>query len=302
MKIAFLILAHKNPKQLGDLVRRLDSSSSLFFIHIDVKVDITPFEKEIEKLQNVFWVKREDGRWGEFGIVKATINALIKAQDFSNDISHYILLSGQDYPLKNINEIVQFFKKNEKTSFIEHTPLPIQRLNYSGYDRIKAYSISFYNKRHTAIPLSWKPKFNLKGRLLNYFLLLFFLPKGKRKHPKGIKPFYGSQWWILSNEAARCTIDVINNRPDLLAFHKFTLIPDEIFFQSIIGSIQDDLSGDQTVLNKNLHYIDWQLNESHPKTLNKQDFKKVTSSGKFFARKLETPESDTLIQKLNEEY
>lgn len=300
MKLAFLILAHKNPNQLIELLQRLDSSSSLFFIHIDSKVDISPFKKLTEDFNNVFWTKRENGRWGDIGIVKASLNCLISATEHSSDISHYILLSGQDYPLKNINKIIAFFKENKNTSFIEHNPFPIQKLNYSGYDRIRAYSLNFYGKRQTAVPLSWNPKFNLKGRILNYFLLLLHLPKGKRKHPKGIRPFYGSQWWVLSNETARSVIEFINTRPDMLAFYKHSLLPDEIFFQSILGSIQNQLPANQKVLNENLHYIDWELEESHPKILKPDDFKKLISSDKFFARKFELPESNELIQKLNE--
>ena len=303
MKIAFLILAHKNPKQLGDLVRRLDSSSSLFFIHIDVKVDINPFKKEIEKLKNVFWVKREDGRWGDIGIVKATLNALVEAQDFSNDICHYVLLSGQDYPLKSIEEIVLFFENNQKSSFIEHQAFPIKRLNYSGFERIKCYSTNVFGKRQTVIPLSWRPKFNFKGHLLNIILLSLFIFKKKRFHPSYAMPYYGSQWWVLNDTLSKQVLNFIKLNPEFLSYHSSSLLPDELFFQSIVGTILEkkrNFSEEVKVNNENLHYIAWDNEKSHPKTLKLADFEKIRSSNKLFARKFDYIDSKTLVKKINE--
>jgi len=301
MKVAFLILAHKNPSQLDQLIDRLDSSDSIFFIHIDNKVDIAPFKSGKEKNNNIVWVKREDGRWGDVGIVKATINCLLEAVNCPHEISHYVLLSGQDYPLKSITSIVNFLRENKNTSFIEHKPFPVTELNYAGYDRINAYSIHLFGQRRTAIPLSWKPMFNFKGQILNVLLLFLFFLKGKRQHPKDINPFFGSQWWILSHEAAKKTADVINKSPYFLKYHKDSLLPDELFFQSIIGSLKIGLPTNQIIENKSLHFIDWSQCSSHPKVLDLQDYEKLISSGNLFARKMEFPQSDKLIDKLNEE-
>lgn len=301
MKVAFLILAHKNPDQLNGVIQCLDSPSSIFFIHIDKKVDISPFKLATQKFKNIIWVDREDGRWGDIGIVKASINCLSTAVESAYEFSHYVLLSGQDYSLKNTSEIITFFNKNQNSSFIEYSPLPIKELNYSGYDRVNAYSMNFNGKRHTAIPLSWKPKFNLKGQIFNSMLLLKNVLKGKRKHPEGISPFYGSQWWGLNQYVAEEVLNFFNQRPDFLEYHKSSLLPDELVFQSIVGSIQSNFPSHQVIVNENLHFIDWQQKGNHPKTLTVHDYEKLISSGKLFARKFETPESDELIQKLDDE-
>lgn len=302
MKIAFLILAHKNPEQLGELIRRLDSSSSLFYIHIDIKVDITPFKNVTKNFDNVFWVKRENGRWGDFGIVKATINALFKAQA-SDEISHYVLLSGQDYPLLSIEEIITFFNKNHHTSFIEYEPLPIPRLNYSGYDRINCYSFNLKNKRHTVIPLSWKPKFSLKGHLLNILLMPILFFRKKRTHPNYADPYYGSQWWVLNSDLCKEVIKFIENNPDFLSYHSSTLLPDEMFFQSIVGTIHKHSGKKEeriNIENENLHFIVWNDKSNHPQTLLENDYKRMISSKKLFARKFDYINSRKLIEKLNE--
>ena len=45
MKFAYLILCHKNPSQLTDLIDTLQDGSNYFFVHVDNKVDIVPFVK-----------------------------------------------------------------------------------------------------------------------------------------------------------------------------------------------------------------------------------------------------------------
>ena len=223
------------------------------------------------------------------------------AVENSNEISHYVLLSGQDYSLKNIQEIITFFGENQNSSFIEHTPLPIKELNYSGYDRVNAYSITFKGKRHTAIPLSWKPKFNLKGQVFNSILLMKNILKRKRKHPDGISPFYGSQWWALNHNVTTEVLKLLNHRPDFLQYHKDSLLPDELVFQSLVGTIKSSLPSNQIIINKNLHFIDWHQQGSHPKSLILQDYEKLISSGKIFGRKFELPFSKGLIDKLNKQ-
>ena len=58
-KIAILILGHKNPNQLSKLVSSLANSHFDFYIHIDKKVDILPFQKSLENLKdmNISFVK-----------------------------------------------------------------------------------------------------------------------------------------------------------------------------------------------------------------------------------------------------
>ena len=63
MKIAHLILAHENPLQLKRLIQRLSHDDAKFYIHLDLKVDITPFLL-LQSEQVNFIVKRVRVRWG----------------------------------------------------------------------------------------------------------------------------------------------------------------------------------------------------------------------------------------------
>ena len=56
MKIAHLILAHKNPAQLERLIRAMKHPAFHFYIHVDKKSDIGPFEYLFDN-QQVFKVQ-----------------------------------------------------------------------------------------------------------------------------------------------------------------------------------------------------------------------------------------------------
>jgi hypothetical protein len=79
MEIGYIILAHQRPKQVKRLLEKLDSEGCRFYIHIDKNVDIRPFKTELAALDQANFLpdeKLEKIIWGDFGIVKATINAL----------------------------------------------------------------------------------------------------------------------------------------------------------------------------------------------------------------------------------
>lgn len=57
MKIAHLILAHKNPVQLQKLITALSHPSFDFYIHVDKKVDITLFS-DLTSIKNTYIIKK----------------------------------------------------------------------------------------------------------------------------------------------------------------------------------------------------------------------------------------------------
>lgn len=277
MKIAYLILAHKNPLQLERLVRRLDSKDSLFFIHIDKKVDITVFKDALSSfLKKVQFTPRENSRWGSLGIVKATIKAMEQIVR-DNSIDYIILLSGQDYPIKNMDYIRDFLSRNPR-EYIRHYPFV-----KDGWviERIERYHFNFLWRR--TFPPMEDPT-TLHGKLFNQILgLMFRLP---RKFPKGLKPYNGTQWLNLTTDTARYVLDFIKKRPDYIKFHQYSFVPDEMFFQTIILNAPDKILNN--VVDDDLRYCDWTKPGIHlPAIFKKEDLNEIKDSKKFFARKFD---------------
>jgi len=277
MKIAYLILAHKNPQQLSRLINKLESRNTKIFIHIDKKSNIKQFKRIISPYVKII-PQREDGKWGRIGLVKAMISGLkvIAKEKFD----YVLLLSGQDYPIKSNEVITQFFEINNGKSFMHYFPIPSKDLPNGGMDRINRYHFNLGKKRK--FPRLNHPK-TLKGKLLNSLFSIYF--KTPRTFPDYLKPYCGSQWSSFHINAVRYVLDFLNEHPDYLKYHKYSHIPDEMFFQSIL--LNSTLAGD--IIATDLRYSDWKKPNMHlPAILKSEDFREILESDQLFARKFDT--------------
>lgn len=304
----YIILAHKNPAQVERLIQRLKHPNSRFYIHIDRNVQISPFEEELSQHEHIFFLKedqREPGTWGDIGIVKATLNAM--RQIFEEARSGYcVLLSGQDYPLRTNEEINEFFKKKNDTSFISIFSLPHPNWKDGGYDRIEHYKIiktqkrkhflqlpSIFDKEFYSLETAGKLNFLRKtGRAKEIKVVL-----EKRRFPAYLKPHGGGQWWALPMKKIQEVLDFIDTHPDYLAYHKYTLLPDEIFFHSIIATLEGPVAPSVT-------YVNWdRKNTPLPVIFEKDDLVelKLASAEKLFARKFDINMDSTILDLLDQE-
>lgn len=286
MKLAYIILAHTAPSHLVRLINRLHHPDDVFFIHIDIKSDEEIFKQALNNSSaNIHFVKkRENGRWGDVGIVKATLNAMDEIVHHKIDFDHIVLLSGTDYPIKSTEQIRDFYCQNKKYSFLTYESLPSKQLNFGGMDRINRYTYNFLGKREVFLPLKWTKHLSLKGKVFNFILGIKTFFKSKRVFPFNWMPYYGSQWWSMSMEACKFVVKFSTENPNYLQYHIHTLLPDEIFFQSLLlnGYPNQDL-----VVNDNKRFIEFEENSSHPQVLTDSDFERLIQSDKLFARKFE---------------
>jgi len=279
MKKAYIVLAHRYPEQLLRLLQRLDDNNSAFFIHIDKRASISDFYiLNSNVLKNkIHFIDREVGNWGGVGIVKATLKGMKSISKSKINFDFISLISGQDYPLKSNKEIDRFFALNEHKIFIAHRRLPTSSWNNGGMDRISKY---YFGDR-----LNPDSKSRFLMNHINRFTFKFdFL---KRKLPNGIKPYGGSQWWTISRYALDYILHIVQKDPSLLKFHRFSLLPDEMFFQTLFANSEDTFIKENLV-NDNLRFIDWSNPNEMPSIFRKKDFNVLTESNKMFARKFDS--------------
>lgn len=285
VKIAYIVLAHTAPTHLARLVKRLQHQDDTFFIHIDVKSDEKQFKKALGDINTIHFVKkRENGRWGDLGLVKATLNAMTEVSTDEKMFDHVVLLSGADYPIKSTAAIRTFYAENKQFSFISYEPFPVKRLNFEGMDRINYYTYNFLGKRETFIPFRYTKHLSYKGKALNLFLGLKTLAKPKRKFPFGWTPYFGSQWWSLSMDACLHVLQQIEEKQEYLKYHYYTQIPDEVFFQSLL---LNSYPHKELLINDNKRWIEFEEHSSHPKIISESDLDDLLESDKLFARKFE---------------
>ena len=281
MTIAYLIMGHRNPGHIIRLMDSLRDSRSFFVIHIDQRADDSvhaPLRDYAAQNPDVFLTKRIRCYWGGFGIAHATIECVKMVVKMNRDFDYAILLSGQDYPIKSADHIVEFFQKNKGKEFIESFSLCKQNRwsDHGGYfeamNRVQYWT--FFIRSRT------------------------FQVRLRRKFPLGWEPHGGSQWWCLSKECILYIEAFIRANPGFVRYFKHVFIPDECLFQTIISNsaFRDRIAGDH------LRYIDTEHpNPDSPRTLEAGDFESLRRSPKMFARKFEPDRSKECLNRIDTE-
>ena len=282
MKVAYLIMGHRDPQQILRLMDALRDSASFFVIHIDGRAPDSvfgPLRDYAAANLGVFLARRIRCYWGSFGIANAMVECVKTTVQSGLHFDYAILLSAQDYPIKSADQIRGFLEENKGAEFIESFELdkpnrwtnhagPYQAMNRVGYWTFFIRSRPF----HLHIP---------------------------RRLPFGWRPFGGSQWWGLSRECVLFLENTFRTKRQVIRYFRHVFIPDESLFQTVIAN-EPAFSG--RIVNNDLRHIDWERpNPKYPRTLDMEDFDRLRNSPKLFARKFEIDRSKDLLEKVDAE-
>jgi hypothetical protein len=272
VKVAYLIRAHHAPNLLERLVRRLAGPDAGVFVHVNRAAEDAIYEEMVSRLRDVEgveWLPRRICRYGGFSLVEATLAGLDSILA-GGAPGHTLLLSGQDYPLRPRAEVEALLERSGERSFVHHFRLPADdwREEAGGLDRIRY--VHFERAR-------------VRTRLLR-------LPGVRRRFPPGYDAYGGSAFWALSAPALEYVHRFVRENPSFVRFFRHVLIPDEIFFQTILlnSPLRD------SIVNEQLHYVDWSGGGAHPATLRAADVERALASGKPFARKFDPNDTEAL--------
>ena len=264
---AYLIAAHKNQKQLKILLSLLDIEQNDIYLHIDIKSkDIVLEElRDVVKKARLFFTERTSVMWADYTIVNSTL-VMLKEATGREHYSYYHLLSGQDLPLKPIEEINRFYDENDQAN------------NYVDYDKtgnstnsVLGYRIDQYKKR--------------------VWILSKIIRRLKRCF---VKYTCGAAWFDINDDLARL---VIKKEKWIKKHFQYFQLPDEAFLQTIMnqygfmGSRQDYM-----------RYIDWENSPDakSPYVFQEKDFDRLISSGMNFARKFDMQQDERIVLKIQD--
>ena len=285
MKHAILLLWHKDIEQLKNLIRLFDEDFK-FYIHIDKKSIIT--KEEIERLKNNCQIagvyQKYRINWGGFNILKAEL-LLLQEIVKNNSIDYIHFMSGQDYPIKKLDDIKSFFKNNNGREFIEYMKLPVEKWEYGTYDRFVYYRLNDWFDYNTCKGYKIIEKFITLQKRIGY----------KRRIPDQFEHLYGgSNWMSITYECAK---HMTENKRKFRRFYnrlKYTFAADEVYFHTVIlNSIFAD-----KVENNNQRCILWD-GKCSPIDLNETHWWKIINSNRLFARKLDYKVSAKLMECIN---
>ncbi len=296
LRLGVIVLAHRSPRQLALLLACLRHPHVRQYLHLDLAAEFEAFREQLQAVgpAEVVLLPRLRSRWGGIEVVDATLAGL--RQGLSDGCDYFLLLSGQDCPLWPVDEIVEFFQRTPGRSYLETFPLPDSRWRYDGRLRTDFYTYTVRGRRETCIPAGVPCDFNWRARALNTLLRARGALRPARRFPAYVRPFGGSQWWNLSRTAAQFVLDFTAKHPDYRTYHEHTLLPDELFFQSIL--MGTSFGSDHEIVNDSLRFMIWPAGVSHPRSLALSDVPAMMASNKPFARKLDQTEAPAVLDAL----
>lgn len=197
MNVAQIIIAHSRPSQLKRLVDSLTMNEDRTFVHLDKKCNL----KHYEFLKNTtvdFVTDRHYVNWGGFSQVKAIVASIRHVLHSGTKFKYLNLISGQDYPLKPLNEFHTFLEENPSKIFIDFF-LPGHQWLEEAKEKIANYHLTDYN-------------FQGKNRLA--FLINRIVPP--RKLPTDFTLVGHSSWFTLDWQTAAYLVDFFDQNISLI--------------------------------------------------------------------------------------
>ena len=278
--MAHIIMAYKDPSQVERLVKKMSHPGFDFYIHIDSKFDMAPFEY-LQQIPRVYMIKKRGKvRWAGFSFTQSLLDAVEEVLTSGRQYDIINSMSGQDYPLKSNDYFYKFFEERTKNNFLA----------------IEEFGSDWWTEAEQRIVEYHMTDFDFKGRYRFQFLINRILPR--RKFPYGYT-LYGSNratWWTINAECAAYVVNFIKENPAIRKFAKYTWAPDEYLIPTIImnSSFKD------SVIHDNYRYLDWSKGGANPKILTVDDFEALKKTDKLLARKFDIKIDTAILDMLDE--
>ncbi|MEO1550101.1 MAG: DUF5928 domain-containing protein [Pseudomonadota bacterium] len=278
------MLCHKDPDRVEGLVRLLTGQGDSVVIHADRNAGpkLGQVVQKLARSDRVSTVPRLRCGWGTWSLVAASLSLLREGLRAYPNATHFYLISGDCFPIKSAATI------REALAPADRDHIELNDFFSSGWIRT-----GLKEER-----LIYRHPFNERSQK-GLFYLAFEVQKRlglRRALPKGIRVEIGSQWWCLRRRTAKAVLDLMAARPDLMRFFRTTWIPDETFFQTLVGHVvpRGEITGSAPTFHL---FSDYGL----PVNFHNDHLSLLKDEASFFARKL-SPNAHGLRARLRHLY
>jgi hypothetical protein len=223
-KLAYLILAHSDPVHFERLLRRLADPQVQFVVHVDAKARQDDFERAAAHTCNVVFVSsRVHVMWAGFSMVEAMLRLIETSLTVTDRAySHFILLSGADYPIAPNEAIIQTLLNRPQHQYLRRFDI-LACGDARQIRRVRGHHFREWADRHTF----WRKPLFVFERSLDLW---------PRRMPDGLKITSGSQWWAITRDFAAFCADFARANPAFCALFRRMFAPDEIFFHTLLDN------------------------------------------------------------------
>lgn len=313
----YMIMCHKNSKQVLRLAYRCISNKSDVIIHPDINMSNQDYEELAQACKNIDGLyltdKRLHGELDTRSLVDIAMEMIKKAKQVEDnqnkEYKYYSLLSGQDYILKHIDEINLQLGLSYPKPFIDCTPYSANNWLYHKFKANNAvYSFKkWINKKFKKRGTIVRRIFNLLNLIFSRVVERLSFNDYNKLRKNNVDLYGGSAWWILPDLAINYIFDEYKNNTMVVDLLLKTLTPEESFFQimtkrSPVSELVQVNPPDMVAQNcKTWAYFsdEGKPFKGHPYIFTVDEYEKLINNHFWFARKFDTTVDEEILNMLD---
>ena len=293
MRIAYLVLCHRDPLHIARLARKLtQGTEDHVIVHVDAKYALAPFAAALHGLPRVdLLTQRTVVWWGGYSAVAATQSMLEHALRLT-DVERFVLLQGADYPLRSNAQLHAFFAAAPHTEFIRACNAS---LSGSRYLYAKARYPQWFDRPN--------PFKRIVNRVIRSADLRLKTPHVMRAGQR-LQIHWGCAQWAVTRACASlfaaCRDDAAFNR-----YFRSSFPADEIYFHTIVhnsplsaatarGGAEADVANVTEL--RNLHYFEYPRDV---RIFTADDHAMLQGTDALFVRKVTSAASSGLLDRID---
>lgn len=278
MPIAYLIMAHKEPVQVGRLLRSIAAPGNRYLVHVDATAREgvrSAIAAQARDVPGVELLPSRACRWGGFSLVAVELDAMRRLLR-EPGWTHYVNLSGQDLPLVSQTSLEKQLRAAPARSWVDWFD-PLDNGWGNPYHPVGTPEFADVRSRvegvYVEVPRSRR---------------IVRVPGLRRRLPDSVEWFGGSQWRVLARDVCRYLVEDPAARR-LARFFRHTFVPDESFVQTALlnAPVHHDL------VNDSRRHIRWSPTIH---TFRREDYDELDRSDAWFARKFDPSVDPEIIR------
>ncbi len=319
MRVAYVVLSYRDQPQVARLVaalRRGDPAGTVLLHHDPV---LAPFDVGLvaDWTDVHLLTAREPVPWGSFRLVEVVLDCLrVATEDLGAD--WVMLLSGDDYPVRPLEELVGLLASTSCDALLEFTRTAagagrpprdagagmyryryraVPRLPDALTRRLTAVVPQSLRARALAAATSagrWQGLVSIKSQPRGLPVLVGWRRFRDDYRPGRLKFHKGRNFFAVSAKAAQSVLELVAARPDYVAHYRRTCIPTESFFHTLLAGAPE-----LSVCDRDLHYESWGPLDASPAVLRREDLADALASGCYFARKFDRSQDADVLDDLD---
>jgi hypothetical protein len=287
VKVAYLVLSHRNPGQVLRLVRALaEGPAAVVLVRHDQRVSRLG-SGEVEAAGGELVDDGLELEWGAWSQLEAVLAGLRRAAELRPDWA--LVLSGQDYPLRPMTDIEADLAASDADAMLGFVREPDDRRPAGDDEFFLRVAYHHYRRprRLPHLPHALRP--------LVYVRDLPPLVGVRRLRRPGVRLYFSADWVTLGSRGLAAVLAASEDRRLLRPFRGMP-VPSEAFFASVL--LNDPRLRIERDHRRFLAFSG--PGAPHPETLTTADLEAALGSGADFGRKFDTEVDRRVLDLLDE--